>query len=273
MTDTPPPPRRRFGGLLVDPAPLRLDRDFRLLWIGQAISTVGRMITLVVLPYQVYVLTGDILAVGALSLVQLVPILIFALGGGAVADAVDRRRLLLVTQVGLAGCSLAFVLHRPRRPRPAARDLRVGVRVRRAGRDRPAGARVGDSAPRADRAPAGGDRAQPAGVQRGARSSGRRIGGIVLATAGVAAAYAIDVVTFAAAIVALLLIAPDPAGARRRPPEHRGRRRGPAVRAPAARGAGDVHRRPQRDGLRVAASLFPALALDVFRVGPGRASG
>ena len=103
MTDEPGPPRRRLGGILVDPAPLRLDRDYRLLWIGQAISAVGRMITAVVLPYQVYVLTDDLLAVGALSLVQLVPILIFALGGGAVADAVDRRRLLLVTQLGARG--------------------------------------------------------------------------------------------------------------------------------------------------------------------------
>ena len=109
MTEGSPAPRRRFGGLLVDPAPLRLDRDFRLLWIGQGISTVGRTFTLVAIPYQVYVLTGDFLAVGALSIVQLVATLIFALGGGAVADVVDRRRLLLLTQLGQAGCSLAFL--------------------------------------------------------------------------------------------------------------------------------------------------------------------
>ncbi len=68
------------------------------------------MVTSVVLPYQVYVLTGDLLMLGALSLVQLVPILIFALGGGAIADAVDRRRLLFVTQLGLAATSLALML-------------------------------------------------------------------------------------------------------------------------------------------------------------------
>jgi MFS family permease len=93
----PAPPPRRFGGVFVDPAPLRLDRDYRLLWVGQAISVTGRQITAVVLPYQVYVLTNDLVAVGVLSLVQLIPILLFSLGGGAVADAVDRRRLLLVT--------------------------------------------------------------------------------------------------------------------------------------------------------------------------------
>ena len=110
MTDEPGPPRRRLGGILVDPAPLRLDRDFRILWIGQGISTVGRTFTLVAIPYQVYVLTGDFLAVGALSIVQLLATVIFALGGGAVADVVDRRRLLLLTQLGQAGCSIAFLV-------------------------------------------------------------------------------------------------------------------------------------------------------------------
>ena len=105
-----PTPRRRLGSLVVDPTPLRLDRDFRLLWTGQAISTVGRMVTSVVLPFQVWILTGDLLMLGALSLVQLVPILIFALGGGAIADAVDRRRLLFITQVGLAATSAALMV-------------------------------------------------------------------------------------------------------------------------------------------------------------------
>src|SRR4051794_1908875 len=101
-------PRGRLGGLVIDPSPLRLDRDYRLLWSGQAISATGRFITQVVLPYQVYVLTGDLVAVGLLSLVQLIPILAFSLGGGAVADAVDRRVLLLLTQLGLMGCSAAL---------------------------------------------------------------------------------------------------------------------------------------------------------------------
>src|SRR3954449_1000437 len=87
MSSPVSPPRGRFRGLVLDPAPLRLDREYRLLWTGQLISVVGRLITQVVLPYQVYVLTNDILAVGLLSIVQLVPILVFSLGGGAVADA------------------------------------------------------------------------------------------------------------------------------------------------------------------------------------------
>ena len=154
---TPPPPsprRRRLGGILVDPAPLRLDRDYRLLWIGQAISLIGRMITVVVLPYQVYVLTGDILAVGALSLVELVPILIFALGGGAIADAVDRRRVLLITQTGLALCSLALAGDLDVAGAVRRRDLRRRRRLGRPRGDRPACPGIGDPAPRAARAAA-----------------------------------------------------------------------------------------------------------------------
>ena len=98
---------RRF---FLDVAPLRVDRDYRWLWSGQVISGMGNQITRVALPFQVYVLTGSTLAIGALTLFQLVPILLFALGAGSLADAVDRRRLLMVTQTGLATCSLALVI-------------------------------------------------------------------------------------------------------------------------------------------------------------------
>ena len=93
--------RRGPGRFLLDTAPLRLDRDYRWLWAGQAVSGIGTQVTRLALPYQVYVLTGSTLAIAALTAVQLVPILMFSLGAGSVADAVDRRRLLLVTQVGL----------------------------------------------------------------------------------------------------------------------------------------------------------------------------
>jgi len=103
-------PRRGVRRLFLDTAPLRLDRDYRWLWVGQAVSGIGNQVTRLALPYQVYVLTGSTLAIAALTAVQLVPILVFSLGAGSVADAVDRRRLLLVTQVGLMGCSAALLL-------------------------------------------------------------------------------------------------------------------------------------------------------------------
>ena len=101
--------QRRLARVLVDTAPLRLDRDYRWLWTGQAINGIGTQITRIALPYQVYVLTGSTLAVAALTAAQLIPILVFALGAGSVADAVDRRKLLLATQVGLLACSAALV--------------------------------------------------------------------------------------------------------------------------------------------------------------------
>ena len=84
---------------------LRRHRNYRLFFVGQLISVVGRQITVVALPYQVYLLSGSSLAVGSLGLVQLVPYVVFSLVAGTIADRIDRRVLLLWTQVLLAGCS------------------------------------------------------------------------------------------------------------------------------------------------------------------------
>jgi MFS family permease len=268
VTSGPPPrPPRRIGSLLADPAPLRLDRDFRLLWIGQAVSATGRMITSVVLPYQVYVLTNDLLALGVLSLVQLVPIMLFALGGGAVADAVDRRRLLLVTQVGLAATSLAFVLLAMLPAPPIFALYAVAFVAAGLGAvDQPARASAIPRLVPPERLPAAISMNQL--VFNGAAVIGPAIGGIVLATAGIGAAYLIDFVTFGAAIVAVLMIAPIPpaAGAAR-----------PSLQTVAE---GLRYARKRREILATflvdinamvfgsPRSLFAPLALDVFRVGP-----
>ncbi len=82
--------------LLVDTTPLRASRDFRMLWTGQAISFFGGMITMAALPYQVFHATGSSVAVGLLGFAQLGPMLVCGLVGGALADAIDKRTLLLV---------------------------------------------------------------------------------------------------------------------------------------------------------------------------------
>src|SRR4051812_38371015 len=97
--------------LLLDTTPLRVSPDFRRLWTGQAISFVGSVITMAALPYQVFHETGSSFAVGMLGLAQLVPLLLFALAGGAVADALDKRRVLLaVTTVALT-CSALLAMN------------------------------------------------------------------------------------------------------------------------------------------------------------------
>jgi MFS family permease len=97
--------------LLLDLSPLRRSRDFRILVGGQLVSILGTQLAAVAVPYQVYRLTGSSLDVGLVSLAQLIPLIVGGLLGGAIADAVDRRRLLLVVELLLAACSAALALN------------------------------------------------------------------------------------------------------------------------------------------------------------------
>jgi len=99
-----------MAALLPDIAPLRASREFRLLWTGQLVSAAGSALRLVAVPYQVYVLTGSSLAVGLLGLFSAVPLIALSLWGGVIADRVDRRRMLLVTQACLTLTSVALAL-------------------------------------------------------------------------------------------------------------------------------------------------------------------
>ena len=266
MPTDPAPQRGRLRGILLDVDPLRRDRDFRFLWIGQIISGVGRQVTVVALPFQLYVLTGSTLAVGLLALVQLVPILAFALGGGAVADAVDRRRLLLITQLGLAGAAGSLFLLASSPTAPIWGYYVVAFVAAGLGAvDQPArSSAVPRLVPR-ERLPAA-IALNQLGFQVMA-VAGPALGGILIAWVGVAAAFAFDAVTFAAAIVALLLIAPIP--------PHPGAAR-PSL-ATVKEGLRFVRRRRIILSTFVIdfvamvfgmpTSLFPALALDVFGVG------
>ncbi len=73
-------------------------RDFRLLWTGQLISQTGTQMQRMAIAWQLYLLTHDPLALGLLGLFRLMPILTFSLIGGLVADAQDRRRVMVFTQ-------------------------------------------------------------------------------------------------------------------------------------------------------------------------------
>lgn len=99
MSDVTPPIgwRDRLARARVDLSPLRSSRDFRTLFVSGTVFYLGGMFGYVALPFQLYQLTGSNLAVGAMGVVQLVPLLLFGLYGGALADHVDRRRLMLRT--------------------------------------------------------------------------------------------------------------------------------------------------------------------------------
>jgi len=101
----------RIRRLAIDLGPLRRHPAFRRLFIGQTISTFGSEIAAVAAPFQLYQLTHSTLQVGLLSLCELFPLLTLTIVGGAVADAVDKRRLLLVTEVLLAFVALGFAFN------------------------------------------------------------------------------------------------------------------------------------------------------------------
>ncbi len=94
-----------------DVALLRRSREFRLLYGGQMSSFAGSMISFVAMPYQAYQLTHSSLVVGLLSFAELAPLVATALLGGALADAVDRRRLIRGSQCLLCGCGAALALN------------------------------------------------------------------------------------------------------------------------------------------------------------------
>jgi MFS family permease len=107
------PLAQRIAALRVDVTPLRTSRDFRLLFTAGTVFYLGAMVSYVALPYQIYQLTGSNFAVGAMALVELVPLVVFGLYGGALADHVDRRRMLILcgaAQVVLTAGLLANAL-------------------------------------------------------------------------------------------------------------------------------------------------------------------
>lgn len=94
---------------LADTRPLR-DRHFRRLWTANIITVVGAQLTVVAVPAQIYTLTGSSAYVGLTGVFGLVPLVVFGLWGGALADVIDRRTLLVCTTLGLIATSALFWL-------------------------------------------------------------------------------------------------------------------------------------------------------------------
>jgi hypothetical protein len=103
--------RRLAARLSPDISPFRHSREFRLLYTGQAAGFAGLMISFVAMPYQTYQLTHSSLVVGLLSFTELVPLMAAAVLGGALADALERRRLILATQGCLCAGAAALALN------------------------------------------------------------------------------------------------------------------------------------------------------------------
>ncbi len=106
---SPAPRRFHLGNIVIDTAPLRFVA-FRRLWVTGVVTGVGSQLTAVAVPKQIYDLSGSSAMVGVSGAVALLPLVAFALWGGAIADAVDRRRLLLLSNTGIAATSLLLAL-------------------------------------------------------------------------------------------------------------------------------------------------------------------
>ena len=89
-------------GLVADTRPLK-NEHFRRLWLANIITVVGAQLTVVAVPAQIYAETGSSAYVGLTGLFGLVPLVVFGLWGGALADVMDRRTLLIATTTGLIG--------------------------------------------------------------------------------------------------------------------------------------------------------------------------
>ena len=258
---------RVFRTLAVDARSLRESQPFRRLWVGQLISLVGRQITLVAVPFQVYSLTRSALYVGLLGIVQAVPLICGSLGGGAIADRFDRRRVLIVTQLCLATCSGllalgAFIGH------PALLEIYAVVALAAlvGAVDAPTRTAIIPNLVGVDRLP--GALSLNIVLFQTTLVAGPAIGGLVIAHLGLPAAYSVDVVTFSAAFIAVWLLPPQGRSSteRERPVAAILRGLSFARRQPVILGGFAMDLAAMIFGLPRA--VFPVLAATTFHAGP-----
>lgn len=253
--------------LLADLSPLRESPDFRRLYLGQLVSFLGTQLTVVAVPYQVFLLTGSSLQVGLVSLAQFMPLLVGSLAGGAMADSMDRRRLLMVMQVLQAATSVGLALNAGRGepalwPIYGLTSLSAGF----SGIDRPARSAVIPGV--VDRAKLAAAYALWQILLQVGLVAGPAVAGVLLARFGLATIYWLDAVTFAAALLAVARMAPlPPAGGGT-----------PAGLSSVVEGLRFARRRQELVGVFVIdldamvfgmpRAVFPAMATQVYGGGP-----
>ncbi|MEU6862963.1 MFS transporter [Streptomyces sp. NPDC046876] len=210
-------PTRRPTRILADLTPLRSSAHYRRLWVGGTISWIGQAMTALAISLQVYAITRSSFAVGLVGLFTLVPLVVFGLYGGAIADTVDRRRLGLYSSAGLAALSVVLA---------AAALLeyhRVWLLYTIVALQAVCGALAGPARsamiPRllpAEQLPAA--NALNSVTMTSGTMIGPMLGGLVVGWAGYQAAYLIDAVTFCASLYAmwrLPAMLPDREGGKR----------------------------------------------------------
>ncbi len=183
-------------------APLRTSRDFRVLFTSRTVTFFGSQAGEVALLVQAKQLTGSAIAVGLLGAAELVPLVVFGLYGGVLADRLDRRRLIRLCEAGLGGCAALLVVNASL-PHPAVWPLYVIAAVMMAlvALQRPS---LDASVPRV----VARDQLTAASALLSLSSNasviaGSALGGALAALAGPRTVFILDVVSFAVSLVLL----------------------------------------------------------------------
>ena len=191
--------------LLLDITPLRHNTAFRRLFAGQFISGMGTMVSYVAVPWQLYELTRSNAQVGLLGLVQLVPVVACGLLGGAVADRVDRKRLLIASEALMALCLLGLLANALQAaPSVLAIYLLVAVLQASSGFHRPALEALTQKLARPEEFAAVAALSSVRGTV--GMVAGPALAGLLLARWGAVGAYVFDFLTFVAALFFLARI-------------------------------------------------------------------
>ena len=189
----------------MDISPLRKYPDFRRLWTSGLISYFGSMITYVALPFQIKELTNSYIAVGLIGAVELIPLIVFGLYGGVLADKVDRRKMILYTEIALALMTFSlFINSQLDNPSLIWIYVVAGTFAALDGLQRPSADAILPRLVGHDDLPAA-SALMSLRWQTGV-IAGPALAGILLATAGTGTAYLVDVATFVISILFVLRV-------------------------------------------------------------------
>lgn len=250
--------------MLLDIGPLRRNLAFRRLFASQFISGLGTMVSYVAVPWQLYELTRSNAQVGLLGLVQLLPVVLCGLLGGAVADRLDRKRLLLASEALMALC-LAGLLGNALSDAPSVLLIYALVAVLQgaSGFHRPALEALTQKLARPEEFAAVAALSSVRGTV--GMVAGPALAGLLLAKWGAVGAYLFDFCTFLAALCFIALIPRQAIGSPEAAPEQR-----PHLQADLREGLRFAWARPELMGTYIVdivamafafpVALFPAMA-------------
>jgi MFS family permease len=201
----------------IDLSPLKKYRDFRLLWTAGLFSYFGSMITFVALPFQIKELTNSYWAVGLIGAVEIIPLTIFGLYGGVLADYVDRKKMIWLTEFGtLIATAILFLNSLREKPSVILLFVIAAIFAALSGLKRPSQDAILPRLVSHDDLPSASAlmslRWQFGGIV------GPSAGGIIIAAYGAGAGYLVDCCTFIASLALLWRVRSVPPLGKTTPP-------------------------------------------------------